>query len=156
MKMEPGSWKTATRVYRCDCFGYEICKRATCSKYTTTANIIPSKARPFKHELTPNAGICTDFTIFIDNVSGAENAPAEANTNTAESIQEDIKLPQSINESKQIKVVVHDVLNHIERQAHHIPDEEVEELRRIPTPFWMQRSKPMQSPLLPFKKVRNP
>lgn len=29
-------------------------------------------------------------------------------------------------------------------------------LRRMPRPFWMQRNKPMQSPLLPVKKVRNP
>lgn len=116
--------------YRCDCFGYEMCSRATCSKYTTAANVIPSETEPFKCQLTPDAGICTDFTTFIDTVSAADNAQAEASVNTGESIEEEIGLSQSINSIKQIKVVVHDILNKIEQVADRIPDEELEELEK--------------------------
>lgn len=116
--------------YRCDCFGYEICRRATCNNYTTAANIIPSKPEPFKCQLTPSASICTDFTTFIDTVSGADNAHAEASVNADEPIEEEMGLSKSIASTMQIKVVVHDILNKMEHVADHIPDEDLEDLEK--------------------------
>lgn len=114
--------------YRCDCFGYELCKRASCSRYTTAAKVFHDTSEAFKCQLTPDAGICTDFTAIIDTVSGADNALAEAILNFGESIQEEFNIHQSIKEIKAIKLVIHDVFNKIEQAADHVPDEVIEHL----------------------------
>lgn len=49
-----------------------------CPKYTTLENVIPSEVTPFSCHLTPDAGHCTEFSHFIDTLTGVDNAKLES------------------------------------------------------------------------------
>lgn len=116
--------------YRCDCLGYEMCKRISCSKYTTAANVIPSETKPFKCQLTPNATICIDFASYADTVSSAQNAYTESSLSTDECFEEERKIATYSNNIKNAKVVVHDTLKKLEQYFHQIPKEQRSELEK--------------------------
>lgn len=61
-------------AYKCDCFGFEICKISPCSIYTAGNLTVPSDIVPFSCQQTPNRGNCTTFKTFSSTITAGENA----------------------------------------------------------------------------------
>lgn len=116
--------------YRCDCFGFEICKRTACSVYTTTANAIPSDTVPFQCQLTPNARKCTTFNAFVPTVSGASNAQTEASTNNDEAFELELGTSSAISKQEEYKLQVTNMLKELEPHSDKMTEKERDDIEK--------------------------
>ena len=82
--------------YKCDCFGFELCTRRVCAKYTTKEGVIPHQTLPFGCHLTDNAGECIDFSEFSDTVQGAGYAQEAANEYNKEAAADNREMTQAV------------------------------------------------------------
>lgn len=110
--------------YHCDCFGYEKCKRSSCSLYTAVPNTVPSKTEPFKCQLNPNTGSCTSFVEFLDTVDGAEKANNEAKSNMDESSEFEKMATETISKIQEAKDEIAKLVKGTEEVREFVTEEE--------------------------------
>ncbi|KAI0564938.1 hypothetical protein FGB62_22g64 [Gracilaria domingensis] len=114
--------------YKCDCLGYEKCKRSSCAVYTAMENTIPSELVPFGCHLTAGAGSCTSFDSFLDTVEAAVNAKTDARHSNNEATAESVNAHRLVSEVQGEAASINDELNAIEALRDQMTVEEEEEI----------------------------
>eukprot|EP00178_Gracilaria_changii_P019463 TRINITY_DN563_c0_g2_i1.p1 TRINITY_DN563_c0_g2~~TRINITY_DN563_c0_g2_i1.p1 ORF type:complete len:376 (-),score=66.84 TRINITY_DN563_c0_g2_i1:176-1303(-) len=114
--------------YRCDCLGYEKCKRSSCAVYTAMENTIPSELVPFGCHLTAGAGSCTTFDSMLDTVEAAVNAKTDARHSSSEATSESVNAQHLVTEVQSDAAEINDELNAIDELRNQMTAEEEKEI----------------------------
>lgn len=114
--------------YRCDCLGYEICDLTTCGKHVPIGSGAMSDTKPFKCRMELDAGTCLNAAGFVDTLSGANNAAADAFVSREEASVHEATSLTELGEIMAEKKTVNEMLMELDRVAIDIPDEELEEI----------------------------
>eukprot|EP00178_Gracilaria_changii_P011217 TRINITY_DN320_c0_g5_i1.p1 TRINITY_DN320_c0_g5~~TRINITY_DN320_c0_g5_i1.p1 ORF type:complete len:325 (-),score=62.28 TRINITY_DN320_c0_g5_i1:2025-2999(-) len=116
--------------YRCDCLGYEMCKRNSCSLYTTDTNVIPSEEKAFGCHLTVDAGSCTSFDYVMETVDAAMNAHTEVDTANDEAMLLSMEAYKIVASIEADVIAMNDVLKSVESVRSYMSLEESIEIEK--------------------------
>lgn len=114
--------------YRCDCFGYEMCTRSSCSIFTTAENSIPSQVTPFGCHLTADAGVCTSFDFLLDTLEAVDYSFSDATRSTEESYADTTKVYDQIENVRKHAADVQGALENLKSKREQLTNEEAEEI----------------------------
>lgn len=101
--------------YRCDCFGYEMCRRSRCTLYTVDSNALPSENMLFPCTRTADAGICSFFDHIINTAEAAGNALVEVSNAYADSIADDTETGELLDALEADLAIVTQSLSSVKR-----------------------------------------
>ncbi|KAI0564892.1 hypothetical protein FGB62_22g543 [Gracilaria domingensis] len=114
--------------YKCDCLGYEMCKRSSCAVYTAVENTIPSELTPFGCHLTPGAGSCTSFESFLDTAEAALNARTDAHVSNNDATIQTSEAQNLVMEAYNDLMLVNNALGSLDEIRDEITAEEEKEV----------------------------
>lgn len=116
--------------YRCDCFGFEVCKKRGCRSYTTLENEVPSTTKLFGCHMTPDAGRCVDYTGFGDTVTAAWNAQAAADNNNVETLQDERDVTEVVKEIEKDVKEANALVKEVFMNGDEVTDEEYDDIAK--------------------------
>eukprot|EP00178_Gracilaria_changii_P014723 TRINITY_DN412_c1_g1_i3.p1 TRINITY_DN412_c1_g1~~TRINITY_DN412_c1_g1_i3.p1 ORF type:complete len:333 (-),score=51.52 TRINITY_DN412_c1_g1_i3:504-1502(-) len=119
---------TCQASYKCDCLGYEMCKRSSCAVYTAMENTVPSELVPFGCHLTPGAGSCTSFEHVLDTVEAAQSAKADARHSNIEATIQTSDAQNIVMEAYNDVMILNNALGSLDEVSDVITNEEEKEI----------------------------
>ena len=110
--------------YKCDCLGFELCSIASCAKYTTLENAIPSEENLFQCHMTPDAGTCIDFESFQDTIVATDSATRESSEAVKSVTEYSKEATADLGEIQEDKIKIDDAIRELNTFPLDVSEEE--------------------------------